>query len=559
MLDSLGACVEVLFEYLCLEDFAKLRSVSQKYSGLVFKLARIPLQLLDTEWDQELVSFVLDLLKKGKGTVCLDLTSLSQTEAFKDLLRDTSCQIQKLKLSGTQLEDLVGAKIKTLELNKGSLELCSLLAKNHLENVILSSIKHFRVSGFSEALESSRILHLDLSANNLGTRGIELLKVNNSQVRVLNLSSNQINDSGLEKLTDNLVGSQVVTLDLSYNLLEYQGVCYLCYQLPFTSVLDLNLECNSIVNEGCSYFPQAVLKLQSLSIRSNQIGDSGLSLVFENLPNSSLKKLFIGENLISDVVVRSLSTRITKSCLEELDISLYELNECNLNYLLKAIPSLRKLTLSKTEVTNLPETPIADSIVESKLTYLDLSDSIFLNGIASNLACSIPESCLKVLNLTRSLVLDSDCLDELFRSIKGSLLESLSLASNNLTDKNLIDLAESLKDSNLKCLDLSNNRLKDTTAMARGIVLSKLEVLDLSKNSVESKGFKLILGSLNNCQLKKLNFANNKIQDEGLCTLLNSVSTSKLSFLNLAGNLFSESGTQMLQELDVPKLVLNLI
>ncbi|XP_038854459.1 NACHT, LRR and PYD domains-containing protein 3-like [Salvelinus namaycush] len=178
---------------------------------------------------------------------------------------------------------------------------------------------------------------LDLSYNDLGDRGVELLCVGLTNplcnIQTLVLSGCNLTYESCEILASALQtpNSPLRELDLSYNDLGDRGVELLCVGLtsPLCNIQTLDLgQCG--LTEGCCSDLASVLsspnsQLKQLELRDNDLQDSGVTLLSAGLedPDYKLNTLGLSGCLVTGEGCAALSSalRSNPSHLKELDLS----------------------------------------------------------------------------------------------------------------------------------------------------------------------------------------------------------------------------------------------
>ncbi|KAL1276210.1 hypothetical protein QQF64_035833 [Cirrhinus molitorella] len=158
----------------------------------------------------------------------------------------------------------------------------------------------------SSALQStnSHLTELDLSSNHLQDSGVKLiydgLKSPHCQLNILRLCGCHLTAQSCESLSSALQSNSVMReLDLSNNDLQDSGVKLLSKGLksPNCQMEILRLSGCMVTEEGCYYLSSALTSnpshLRELDLSYNHPGDSGVELLSEKLkdPNCSLDKL----------------------------------------------------------------------------------------------------------------------------------------------------------------------------------------------------------------------------------------------------------------------------
>ncbi|XP_026115846.1 ribonuclease inhibitor-like [Carassius auratus] len=179
----------------------------------------------------------------------------------------------------------------------------------------------------SSALHSSNsfLRELELSNNDLEDSGVKLLsdglKSPNCHLEILRLQSCNLTAQSCESLSSALLSSKpfLRELELSNNDLEDSGVKLLSDGLksPNCQLEILRLSGCMVTEEGCCYVSSALTSnpshLRELDLSYNHPGDSGVKLLSEKLedPNCSLDKLNVdhgGESRITAGLQKCTST-----------------------------------------------------------------------------------------------------------------------------------------------------------------------------------------------------------------------------------------------------------
>ncbi|XP_072573892.1 uncharacterized protein [Paramormyrops kingsleyae] len=331
------------------------------------------------------------------------------------------------------------------------------------------------------------------------------LRSNSSPLRELDLSDNDLQDSGVKLLSAGL-GDSYCKLEI------------------------LRLSGCKITERGCSSLASALRsnpsQLRELDLNFNHPGDSGvklLSAVLED-PECKLEKLKVERCDLTEKCCEALASavRSNSSPLKELGLSNNDLQDSGLKLLSAGLEDshckLEMLRLSGCRVTKEGCSSLASALRSnsSHLRELDLSynhpgDSgvKLLSAVLEDPSCKLEK--LKL----NSCKLKEKCCDSLASALRSnsSPLRELDLSDNDLQDSGVKLLSAGLGDSycKLETLRLSGCRVTERGCSSLASVLrsnsSQLRELDLSYNHPGDSGVKLLSAVLEDpsCKLEKLN------------------------------------------------------
>ncbi|XP_050950427.1 NACHT, LRR and PYD domains-containing protein 3 [Labeo rohita] len=486
---------------------------------------------------------LLEVVKISKKALLNDcgLTNESCLNLAKALGSDNN--LTELNMSNNKLQDSgvsqlctglenVTCKLEILKLSKCVLtkESCSALAS------VLSS-------------DSSSLKQLDLSNNNLQDAGVKILSdglKENCKLEVLSLSKCNLTEESCSALASVLSAdsTSVKDLDLSKNNLQDSGVKILSDGLKENCKLEKLMLCDcKLTEESCSALA-TVLKsnpcLKELDMSNNNLQDLGVKKLLKGLenPNCTLQKLRLCKCGITEkqCLILTASLKSNPSHLRELDISGNKLGDGGVKSLGVLLSSLQ----CKLEKLNL----CGCSITENQCV-------IMMSALFSNF------SHLRELNLSENKIKNTG-VKILCDVLKDShcKLERLRLSDCGMTDEGCSDVTSALKSnpSHLRELDLNQNELGDSGVKNLSDLLMnpqcKLGNLELCKCSITEKQCIILASALksNPSHLRELNLSDNKIKDKGvnhLCDVLKD-SYCKLERLSLDKDNWLKAGLNYL-------------
>ncbi|TWW74181.1 NACHT, LRR and PYD domains-containing protein 3 [Takifugu flavidus] len=259
-------------------------------------------------------------------------------------------------------------------------------------------------------------------------------------------------DSVASALKSNL--SHLRVLDLSHNMLQDSGVKRLCSELesPNCKLERLRLNYCSLSEISCGSLASALRSnpshLRELNLSWNQLKDSGVKLLcgFRHFPNCRLETLRLERCSLSEISCGSLASalRSSPSHLRKLDLSWNQLQDSGVKRLCSGLESpnckLERLRLSDCSLSEISCDSLASALRSnpSRLRELDLSNN------------DLQDSGVKLLC---GFLQDPNC-----------RLETLRLRYCSLSEISCDSLASALRSnpSHLRKLDLSQNQLQDS-------------------------------------------------------------------------------------------------
>ena len=420
------------------------------------------------------------------------------------------------------------AKIDNKEIDQLSQALSVNTELTHL-NLSGNEIGESGAQLLSEALSvNTKLTHLNLSGNQIGKSGAQLLSKAlsvNTELTHLNLSGNQIGKSGAQFLSDALFDNTTLThLNLDDNLVGPDGVAYLSLALVFNTTLTyLNLDGNLAQAFGATYLSRALSRnttaLTDLNLARNEIDDSVANSLSRALSvNTTLTYLNLSGNKIGTPGATCLSRALLgNTTLTDLNLSGNKIDTSGATYLYWAL-------LQNTTLTGL-------NLSGNKIGTPGTATSVF-QVLSRN-------TTLTYLNLSGNIIHDfyAPPLRVFFVS-----LTHLNLSDTNIDDRVFYFLVSFLsRNTTLTHLNLSHNSIDDGGAFRLSEALSEnttLTDLNLSHNGIDDGGALHLSGALSeNTTLTDLNLSHNDIDDGGALHLSGALSkNTTLTHLNLSHN-----------------------
>ncbi|KAF4115056.1 hypothetical protein G5714_002545 [Onychostoma macrolepis] len=537
----------------------------------------IELDLTGNDPGQSGVKQLSDLLQDGRcklKTIRFLSPAAEKACAYlTKVLGKSPLLLKDLDLSGNKLGDLDGKKLSALlmdshcklekiKLNKCELteESCSALAS------VLSS-------------DSNSLKDLDLSNNNLHDSGVNLLSdglKNNCKLEKLRLSDCSITEEGYKALASALRSnpSHLIELDLTGNYPGLSGVKKLSDLLQDGHCTVRFLR-SPAAEEACEYLTKVLgkspLLLKQLDLSGEKLGDldgEKLSALLMD-SHSKVEKIKLNNCELTEKSCSVLAAVLSsKTILKEMNLNNSRLLDSGVKEICEGLKNpvceLKILKLSNCGIAEEGYKALASALRSnpSHLIELDLTGNDPGQSGVKKLSDLLqnPNCQLKTLRLLQSPDADKACkyLAKVLHNKNPLLLSELNLSGHELGDRRVNQIAALLQDKHctLNTLTLHDCDLTEKSCSALAAVLRSkpsLKELDMSNNNLLDSGVKKLQSGLENtnCTLEKLTLSDCSITEEGYKALASALRSnpSHLIELDLTGNDPGQSGVKELSDL----------
>ncbi|XP_035253775.1 NACHT, LRR and PYD domains-containing protein 3-like [Anguilla anguilla] len=324
----------------------------------------------------------------------------------------------------------------------------------------------------ASALQSSNspLRDLDLSYNNLGDSGVKLLCAGlmspNCKLQRLDLSNNNLRDSGVKLLCAGLMSPNCKLQRLGLNSCDLTkmscDIVASALQSPDSPLRDLDLSYNNLRDSGvkllCAGLMSPNCKLQRLDLSYNNLRDSGVKLLCAGLmsPNFKLRRLELNSCDLTekscDIVASALQS--SDSPLRDLDLSYNNLGDSGVKLLCAGLISpnckLQQLGLGWCNLTEVCCDVLASVLrsPHSELRDLELRDNELQDSGVRALSAGLEDSKLQRLGLSGCGVTQTGC-DSLASALcsNPSHLRELDLRYNHPGDSGVRALSAAKLDT----------------------------------------------------------------------------------------------------------------
>ena len=467
----------------------------------------------------------------------------------------------KLSIFVTSLQELnlSNINLQTADAIKGFKELNN-----------ISTLKVFNISGNSLPLhaadylaeflsKNSELQELDLSDNDLQESGISrvLGAIKCSNLTKLNISKNNANLNGIVDILS--CSTQLVELNLSYNELSnavYTTQFFSESKSIFGNLAILNLSsiCCEINEEAAVAFSNVFSqnsKLRELDLSYNNLSTEAIIRIISELNSTSMTKFIIGHNNITDHAAEYIATFLSKNKdLEVVDLSYNNLQSASAIKICKTnISKLIAFKINHNSITVEAANDIASFLsFNKKLQVLDLSCNDLQESGCKNIFKALQDNCV----LTSLKIGNCHAANEAANEIANVLLnnpalQELDLSCNNISTS-FADIFKGMKHiSNLLSINISHSTITDEAIddlVSVFLCNTSLQVIDLSYNNLSVLDTeKIFQGMKDLTKLEVINIGHNMVTDEvadSIATVLSH--NSNLQVLNMSFNCIGSEG-----------------
>jgi YD repeat-containing protein len=476
------------------------------------------------------------------------LTCLNLSRPFPNLYGVDPGKVQDL------VDFLHKMPVQRLDLHNVGLDVATVQLIASIQNNTLS---YLDISGnqlsdetFS-ALVSAILPHpieaLQLGDNRLGDESLRVLsaRMGNTTWTAINLRANQFGAAGMDAFFQQLPLSLLQRVDFSQNELSEANFTrfweatisargfneFICRQcalgndywlaslsyLQKTKITQLDLRANLFTDQGIILFFQSLRGTQTIvaiDLGNNPLGEESLEAISLALPQTPLHTLGLGDNQFSVPGLTRLLEAILESGVESINLAGNSLKDEGAFSLANALSpfnrSWARWDLSNNGITEAGGKALMQGFARHRIRHLVLAN----NQLGS-------------MTLQR-LVMH-----------RGSGLERLDMAYNQVDSQGLDLLAAYLPQSSIEMLDLSHNNLRDSGAVRLGQVLIDVPEKDkLSDPSLSLDQQRALYLAKPTTPLRELKLSNNHLTGESARVLCRVLPGSQLPIaaLDLTGN-----------------------
>ena len=355
--------------------------------------------------------------------------------------------------------------------------------------------------------------------------------------------------------------TQLQEIDMSDYDLQVTGTIIISNSSPKLTKLCINKKSiTEILADDIASTISCNSYIQELDISDNNIQVTDIKIILKALNISTLIKLCISKNNITDEAADDIAAAIScNSQLQELDISDNELQDTGtvvISKALQCLSTIKKLYINKNNITDEAAEDIAAAVsLNSQLQELDISD----NDIQATGAIVVSKALQNLSTLTKFYISKNNITDKSADYIAAAIsfntqLQELDISDNDLQTTGAIAISKALQDvSTLTKLYLNKNNITDEVAIYLAVAItcnSGLQELEISDNDLQATGAITILKALEDIStLTKLHISKNNITDKAAIHVAHVIScNTQLQELDISDNDLQASGTAIISE-----------
>ena len=448
-------------------------------------------------------------IKRSNSSLDFYLKTMSESKKGNTVMNDQELILllqAKCKDIGINFRENMFFKFK---------EFCNSKCKNRIADFVecnfgLNSIRVISLL----LLDTNRLSRLDLSKNNIGNQGVEILvnSIKKSMSLVsLNLSSNSITHKGGQILINSFIYQQsIVDLNLSSlegsnrNRVTSVGIENIPIFLNENHFIEmLHLSGNSIKNEGFLYICEGLEKnqsLQYLDISNNGINEKGIKKGLDVISNYKIYSKINNLNISNNQILNNGILLLAGNLRYFPNLTSLNISYCGLEF--KGFQSLLKTIQHMKRLENLN---VSGNVLKSDNFYL-LKEFFAVFGI-------------RYLNMSRCALGDKSTyyLGECVSSNES--LKYLNISGNNISDSgfkgfmNIFKFNKSIESFDCSCNFITNNTCREfVRSLFYNICLKSINFYDNQLNDEIGGDFINIIE--NNSNLIHINLAYNRIQSK---------------------------------------------
>ena len=373
-------------------------------------------------------------------------------------------------------------------------------------------------------LDKNRISRLDLTRNNLGDAGIDLLVkalVNSISLVSLNITNNSLTYRGGNIIFNSFMNQQSI-IDLNISSIEGSNrnritclglkdiVTYLTKNI-FIEIL--NLSGNSIKSEGFILLCKGLknnVSLQNLDISNNDIHEKGIKQGIEYINESKIYTKLQTINLSYNPILNGGIIEITNNLryfpnLKSINIAFCGIEFKGFNCLLKTVQYIKRieyLNVSGNKLKDNEFSSIKPYFCSFNIKYLNMAKCSLCDKSAYTLGeCLAVNETLKSVNISGNEITDKGFKSYINLFKINICIEHFDCSNNFITDVSGKEFVNSLINNNsLKYINLFDNQLHDEIGNLF------IEILDINKTLVH------INLNYNRVQVKTMEELNKKLK-----------------------------------------------